>query len=142
MSIPVRRRHIYQAKMHNKSLAISCITMNYTVSCIHEPLSAVEMQQQQETQVRCFLTKAYVMWVIVTGHYSNSKIRKWKKQVWFYNEFHIWTLFQLKFHLIEFRVNEGKKQDIAHSECQDGKLTKNSKQRLYLIILIFLYIFA
>lgn len=54
MSIPVRMRHIYQAKTHNKSLAISCITTNYTVSCIHEPVSAVEMQQQQEMLVGYF----------------------------------------------------------------------------------------
>lgn len=36
MSIPVRRRHIYQAKIHNKFIAIDCITANYTVSRIHE----------------------------------------------------------------------------------------------------------
>lgn len=46
VSIPVRRRHIYQAKTHNKFLAISCIIINYTVSSVHEALSAVEMQQQ------------------------------------------------------------------------------------------------
>lgn len=68
MSIPVRRRHIYQAKIHNKFIAMSCITVNYTVSRIHEPLSAVEMQQQLRDASRLLLNTDYIM----VGHHHST----------------------------------------------------------------------